>query len=90
MQHIIAVLTVLHPQAEPELGVAPDVVVYGSAGLLGREDQVYAQAPAHLRHADQLFHKFRLFPLQLCKLINDDKQMRHGNRSLAVFIQLCI
>ena len=87
VQHIHAVLPVLHAQAQMEAGVAPDVGVNGAAGLLGSQDQMDSQAPAHLGHADQLGHELGLFPLEFSKLIDDDEQVGHRDFDLSVFVQ---
>ena len=57
VKHIIAVLTILNPQTQTELGIAPDIVVHCTAGLLGCQNQMNSQAPPYLSHADQLLHK---------------------------------
>ena len=87
MQHIVAVLTILHSETEPEFGIAPDIVIHRSAGLLRSKDQMDAQTSSDLSHTDQFFHKVGFLPLQLCELIYNDKQVRNGNLCLMVFIQ---
>ena len=84
VQHIIAVLPILHSQAETKSRIAPDIVIDGTAGLLGRQDQMHSQASSHLGDADQLLHELRLLPLQFRELIDDDEQV--GNRFLRLML----
>ena len=42
VQHVDGVLTILHPQAQTELTVGPDVLVHRAGGTLCGQDQVYA------------------------------------------------
>ena len=48
---------------------------------------MYAKTAAHLRHADQFFHKVRLFAFEFGELVNDNEQVRHRFCSIAVFIK---
>ena len=52
MQHVIAVLFILHPQTNPELRITPDIIVYRAAWFLRGKNQMHAQASSHLRHTD--------------------------------------
>ena len=87
MQHIHTVLAILHPQTEFKLGVAPYIIIHGSAGLLRRQNQVYAKASSDLGHTDQFPHKIRFFPLKFRKLVDNNEKMRHGLPGLPVFIK---
>ena len=75
VQHVGAVLFVCHPQADFEVGVAHNLGVHNAGRLLGGQNQVNAQAAAHLGHVDQLGQKFWLLGLELGKLIHNDNQM---------------
>ena len=87
MEHVHGVLPVLHAQAEAEFGVGPDVVVHGSAGLLGRQDQVHAKGASHLGDADQLLHELGLLALEFRELVDNDKEVRHRHRGLVALVQ---
>ena len=51
---------------------------------------MYAEASADLGDTDQLLHEIRLFPLELGKLVDDDKQMGDRGLGLSVFVELGI
>ena len=71
MQHIIAVLPILYPQAKSKPGITPDIIIYRSTRFLCRQNQMQAKTAPDLRHTDQLPHKIRFLPFQLGKLINN-------------------
>ena len=48
---------------------------------------MHAQAPAHLRHRDQLLHELRLFPLQLRELVDDNEEVRDRQARLVVLVE---
>lgn len=76
--------SVLHAQAELELRVASYIVVNRSARLLSCKNEVHSEASADLRNAYELAHELRLLALELRKLVDYYKQMRHGHRRLVV------
>ncbi len=86
VEHVVAVLSVLHAQTQSELGVAPDIIVYRSARFLCRQNQMHTQASADLRNADQFAHEVRFFPLQFRKFVDNNKHVRHRQTRLVVFI----
>ena len=87
-QHVGAVLPRLYPEAETEVGIAPDIVVDRPGGLLRRQDQVHAKASSDLGNRDQFSHEVRFFPLQLRKLIDHDQEMRNRCLNQPLFIQM--
>ena len=87
MQHIIAVLPILYPQAKSKPGITPDIIIHRSTRFLCRQNQMQTKTAPDLRHTDQLPHKIRFLPFQLGKLINNQKQVRNCFLCFAFMIQ---
>ena len=88
MQHIEAVLFVLHPQAESESGVAPNIIVHRTARLLRSKDEVYTEASAYLRNAYEFTHEFRLLALKLSEFVDHYEEVWDGLSRIAAFVKL--
>ena len=88
--HLPAVPGILHLQAEAELGVALDLFIHHTSGLLGSKHQVYPQGTANAGSADQSRHELRFICLQFRELICHNDQMGQGFVYLAVPVQLLI
>ena len=90
VKHVHTILPVLNPQAKTKLRVGPDIVIDRSAGFLRGQYQMNAKRTSYLCDADKLLHKFRFFPLQFCKLIDNDKQVRNRHRGFVALIKTCV
>ena len=80
LEHAGAVLAGLHAQAQPEVGVGPDLVIHDTGRLLGSQDQVHAQRTPDARRRDQLLHELGLLAFELGELVHDNDQVRQGHR----------
>ena len=89
-EHVHAVGPLLNPQADPEFGIAADLVIDNAGGLLGCQNQMDAQTSADTGSTDELFHKLRLLLLQLREFVGHDKQMGHGFGYLTGPVELLV
>ena len=88
VQHLPAVIFILYPQTEMKAGIAPDLVIDDPCRFLCAQQQMDAQTASDAGNALQVGQKFAMLLTQLCKLINDQKQM--SQRQIAVLTAACI
>ena len=73
MNHFVAVGRILYLKTDTESGIGPDLLINDSARFLCRKNHMNTEASSDTRHTDEVFHNFRLFFLQLRKLVHNDK-----------------
>ena len=76
--------------ADPESGVAVDLVIHDTGGLLSRQNHMDTQGPSRSGNRIQLCHKVGLFFFELRKFISHNDQMGEGDFGPAALICLLI